>query len=92
VVKWTFDGTTWTQGLTFFASAAGGFAYIAVAKVGKNVHIVAITGADQSSPRAQIQRIVDDGTYVPYVTFPPTATLASAPSGTFFSGVALSPR
>lgn len=84
VQKWTFDGTTWTLKATFAQGLASAPYFVAAAKLGTDVVVVATT---QESPN-RVVRFVDDGQNLTPASF----ALTTAQPDTNFRGIALSPQ
>lgn len=84
VQKWTFDGTTWTLKATFAQGLTTAPYFVAAAKLGTDVVVVATT---QESPN-RIVRFVDDGQNLTPASF----ALTTAQPDTNFRGIALSPQ
>lgn len=84
IQKWTFDGATWTLAKTFESGLSNGVRGLAGFESGGNVVLAATTNETTAN---NLVVLVDDGSPSPTAT-----TIAVAPTGTQFRGVALAPE
>lgn len=86
ILKYVFDGNTWTKIATFTDKTTTGFRGLTAYFDGTNIVVLGTTG-DSTNPNTVV-KYVDDG-----VNTTPTGTiLATAPTNCAFRGIALSPQ
>ena len=83
IQKWTFNGVTWTQGITL-TSGTTGFRGLAGVVTGANVTLIATTTATSANT---VVAFVDDGSAAPAGT-----VIATAPALTVYRGIAFAPK
>jgi hypothetical protein len=83
IQKWTFNGTTWTLGITLTAGTTG-FRGLAGVVTGANVTLIATTTAATANT---VVAFVDDGSAAPAGT-----VIATAPALTVYRGIAFAPH